>query len=101
MDYAKVIFAGKVIDVNDQTGWFPTKRSFPYFKFPWEFQEIETTVLVSKVWKGEVSAKTIVVQGIVCSFIPEEGEEYLIFGQGKLDEIYTGAYSDDDERREL
>lgn len=85
---ANVIFAGKVTDVNGQTGWFPTKRSFPYFVLPWQLKEIETTVLVSKVWKGEVSAKTIVVQR-PCPAYFTEGKDYLILGGGKLDETYT------------
>jgi hypothetical protein len=63
MERADAVFSGKVIDIDHQQGLFATKRSSPYILFPWDLRRTEATVIVSKVWKGEVYSETIVMAG--------------------------------------
>lgn len=85
---SREVFAGKVIDIVDQSGTNPeASGSLGGFKVIFE---------VSKVWKGKVDKQQVVLtsgSSASCGYNFEKGKEYLVYANGQGTQLQTGLCS--------
>ena len=85
---SREVFAGKVIDIVDQSGTNPeASGSLGGFKVIFE---------VSKVWKGKLEKQQVVLtsgSSASCGYNFEKGKEYLVYANGQGTQLQTGLCS--------
>jgi hypothetical protein len=82
---ADVVFAGKVIAESKvgRPSWFKFKWSPPFIQRTEAFYESRMVFDVTTVWKGDIFAKTSVVNEPCCEYGFRPGEEYIVYA-GRL-----------------
>ena len=88
LNNSREVFAGKVIDIVDQSGTNPeASGSLGGFKVIFE---------VSKVWKGKLEKQQVVLtsgSSASCGYNFEKGKEYLVYANGQGTQLQTGLCS--------
>jgi hypothetical protein len=90
---ADVVFAGKVI-AKSKVGWWPSwfnfKWSPPFIERTSAFYQSSTVFDVTTVWKGDIFAKTSVVNQQCCGYSFRPGGEYIVYARWFEGELRTG-----------
>lgn len=85
---SKEVFAGKVIDIVDQSGSNPEASGY--------LGGFKVTFEVSKVWKGKLEKQQVVLtsgSSASCGYNFEKGKEYLVYANGQGTQLQTGLCS--------
>jgi len=90
---ADIVFAGKVIaesKVGWWPGWFNFKWSPPFIERTDAFYQSCAVFDVTTVWKGDIFAKTSVVNERCCGYRFLPGGEYIVYAQRFEGGLRTG-----------
>lgn len=91
---ADVVFAGKVIAAN-QEAWRINRirltRYRPFILLTEDVDRYRTTFEVTKVWKGDVTARTHVIHSVLSSvgYGFRRGNEYIVYARRLGGELHT------------
>lgn len=96
---ADMVFAGKVIVANQQVWWgerIRVSRYPPFIHLPNGNVWHRSTFEVTKVWKGDITARTSIIHSIAfpdVSYSFRQGEEYIVYAK-KFDRWFytTGCF---------
>lgn len=92
--WADAVFAGRVI-AEGKVGWWPGwirfKWSPPFIERTDAFYESRMVFEVTTVWKGDIFAKTSVVDVSPCGYGFDHGGEYLVYAKRFEGGLVTGA----------
>jgi hypothetical protein len=90
-----VVFAGKVIAAN-QEAWrinhIRLTRYRPFILLTEDDDRYQTTFEVTRVWKGDVTARTHVIHSVLSTvgYSFRRGNEYIVYARWFSGELHTG-----------
>lgn len=92
---ADVVFAGRVVAANREdwrVNHVRLERRPPFLHLTEDHDRYRTTFEVTKVWKGDITARTYVLHSLLSSvsYSFRQGEEYIVYARRFDGELHTG-----------